>query len=58
MTSNLGIHEERERMLAYLQKAIESCPNEACANHGVPLSAGTSHYYANGKTKAGTPRCV
>lgn len=55
--SNLGVAEEVARISAYLVSPDSpSCPNSDCANHGVPIGAGTAHYYSNGKSDQGSLR--
>ncbi|MFK5947616.1 MAG: hypothetical protein QM500_02455 [Methylococcales bacterium] len=55
--SNLGIHEEVNRIGSYLNPAIEpSCPSESCSNHAVGISAGKLAYQSFGKTKSGSKR--
>jgi transposase-like protein len=52
MKSNKGIYEEFSRLREYLTPAPiseKSCPDKDCVNHGVPVSAGTKHYYKDGK---------
>src|SRR2546425_1868432 len=45
LKSNLGVAEEVARLSAYLwQKRGASCPNPACLNHGVEVSAGKAHH--------------
>ncbi len=53
----MGIAEEGARLSAYLwQKRGASCPNPACLNHGVELSAGKPHYCADGRSGVGSQR--
>lgn len=55
--SNLGIAEEVERLSSYLWVQREaSCPNPACLNHGVVVSAGKLYYYSYGKSEIGSQR--
>lgn len=55
--SNQGILEEVERMGAQLGgKDDPCCPNEACANHEIPVGFGKLFYSAFGKTAIGSPR--
>lgn len=57
LKSNLGIAEEVERISSYLWKKREaSCPNPACLNNGVPISAGSTYYAAYGKSGVGSQR--
>lgn len=57
LKSNAGIQEELERLSAYLEPAPgPSCPNDACCNHGVSISAGKAAYQSFGKTAAGAKR--
>ncbi len=57
LKSNLGIAEEVARLSAYLwRKRGASCPNPACLNHGVELSAGKPHYSAYGRSGIGSQR--
>ena len=57
LKSNAGIQEELERLYAYLEPSSEpSCPNTACGNHGVGISAGKVAYQSFGKTAAGAKR--
>lgn len=54
--SNQGIHEERERMAAYLAVPEPSCPDECCPNHSVGVNLKKGHYQSFGTTAAGAPR--
>jgi len=55
--SNHGIHEELERILAGVPAHQEpSCPEEACSNHSIGISAGKQYYSSFGKSSAGAPR--
>lgn len=54
--SNQGIHEEMTRQMKYLLKPALSCPNPQCVNHMVSVKAGTKHYHAHPKTRAGSQR--
>jgi transposase-like protein len=54
--SNQGVHEERERMAAYLALAVPSCPGESCPNRQVPVNHKKGHYQSFGTTAAGSPR--
>lgn len=55
--SNLGIAEEVARLGNYLYPPNEpTCPNPACLNHGVGVSAGKTYYYAFGLTDIGSQR--
>lgn len=55
--SNLAIAEERDRFLADITlPPPPACPDTACSNHTVPITAGTTHYHAIGKTPSGSPR--
>lgn len=56
LKSNVGIHEELERIGAYLAPPRPpSCPDPGCANHGVP--AGTKGAYRrHGTTRGGSIR--
>lgn len=57
MKSNAGIAEELARMRQASSPADEpSCPDEACANHEVPVSKGKAFYSAFGQTAIGSPR--
>lgn len=57
LKSNLGIAEEIARLSAYLwEKREASCPNPACLNHGVPVSAGKNHYSLFGRSGIGSQR--
>lgn len=61
LKSNLGVAEEVARLSAYLWKKREaSCPNPACLNHGVGVSAGKHYYSAYGRSGIGSQRykCV
>jgi transposase-like protein len=49
--SNQGVHEERERMAAYLADPEPSCPN-----HSVGVNQKKGHYRSFGTTAAGSPR--
>lgn len=56
--SNKGVYEEFIRASGELLKTEPElyCPDEYCANHEVPVSAGAKYYYIKGRTNAGTPR--
>lgn len=55
--SNQGVAEELSRMMGYMvPPSRPSCPVEDCANHTVPISSSTKHYYGNGKSDKGSPR--
>lgn len=55
--SNTAILEERTRFLAALSPRKEpSCPDETCAHHGAPVSAGTTFYQSFGLTHSGSRR--
>jgi len=55
--SNTAILEERTRFLAALNPRKEpSCPDETCAHHGAPVSAGTTFYQSFGLTHSGSRR--
>ncbi len=57
MKSNVGVAEELARMRRASSPAEEpSCPDEACANHSVPVSAGKAFYSSFGQTAIGSPR--
>ena len=57
MKSNAGIAEELARMRAASSPAEEpSCPDEACANHEIPVSQGKAFYSSFGHTAIGSPR--
>ena len=57
LKSNLGVAEEVARLSAYLwEKREASCPNPACLNHGVPISAAKPHYSAYGRSDIGSQR--
>lgn len=57
LKSNLGISEEIVRLSLHLVKPdAPSCPNEACANHGMPVSGNKARYYSIGKTGHGSQR--
>ncbi len=57
LRSNLAVAEEVYRHIAYLDEPQEaSCPNAACAKHGVTLTDDPKNYAQFGKTAAGTPR--
>jgi transposase-like protein len=56
--SNQGVHEEKERMAAYLATPEPSCPNESCPNHSVGVSQNDGHYHRKGPTAAGSPRWI
>lgn len=58
MKSNLGIHEELERLDAHSMASLweASCPAESCDQHGLGVSAGKPFYASFGATKAGSPR--
>jgi transposase-like protein len=52
----LGICEEIERISSYLRATEPSCPNPACANHGVGIGQSKGRYYSKGPTPAGSHR--
>lgn len=55
MKSNKGIHEEYSRICEYLTPepvTEKTCRNDACANYGIPVSAGIQYYYRDGKQKS------
>ncbi|OIR19525.1 hypothetical protein GALL_04060 [mine drainage metagenome] len=54
LKSNQGIVEERDRLRP--KTAEPCCPDEACSNHGVGVSAGKPFYSSFGKTSAGSSR--
>ncbi|MDE2609792.1 MAG: hypothetical protein KGL61_09455 [Burkholderiales bacterium] len=56
--SNLGIHEELQRMAASAEahSSEPCCPNEDCDHHGLGVSVGKPFYSSFGSTKAGSPR--
>ncbi len=55
--SNLAIVEELNRISEYLEPRIEaSCPDEACINRSIGISAGKAAYQSFGKTKSGSQR--
>lgn len=54
--SNQGVHEERERMAAYLAISEPSCPSEPCPNHGVGINQEMGRYHRKGTSAAGSPR--
>ncbi len=57
LKSNLGISEELARLSAFLRPpGGRSCPNEACANHRVPVNGNKALYYGIGKTGQGSRR--
>jgi hypothetical protein len=57
INSNTAILEERTRFLAALNPRKEpSCPDETCAHHGAPVSAGTMFYQSFGLTHSGSRR--
>jgi transposase-like protein len=56
--SNQGVHEERERMSAYLASVEPFCPGESCPNHGVGVNQKKGRYHRKGTTAAGSPRWV
>ncbi|HCF4215530.1 TPA: IS1 family transposase [Pseudomonas aeruginosa] len=58
LKSNKGIHEELERMLAFLvDSPVQSCcPVEDCSNHAVPVSSGKVFYSSFGTTCSGSQR--
>lgn len=58
LKSNKGIHEELERMLAFLVEAtVQSCcPVDGCSNHAMPVSSGKAFYSAFGVTSTGSQR--
>jgi len=57
LKSNLGIHEELERLSDYLTPPVEpSCRNKDCENHTIAITIGKSHYASFGTTKSGSKR--
>lgn len=57
LKSNLGIAEEIARLSGYLwDKREPSCPNPACLNHGVGVTAGKHHYSLFGRSEIGSQR--
>lgn len=57
LRSNLAVAEEIYRLVSYLEPKVDaSCPNEACAKHGVIILEDPKNYVQFGKTAAGTPR--
>lgn len=57
MKSNHAIVEEINRIGGYLfTPKPASCPDLACANHGVPVAEGSKHYYSKGKSARGSKR--
>lgn len=55
LKSNSAIAEEFGRLIAVLAIKEHSCPQEACANHGVPIGT-PKRYQSFGKTAAGSAR--
>ena len=51
--SNQGVHEERQRMAAYLATSEPSCPGESCPNHNVGVNQKKGSYQSFGTTAAG-----
>lgn len=57
MKSNLGVAEERERMLAPHQVPPEpACPDPACSNHTTGVSLRKGRYRLYGRTPSGSRR--
>ncbi|MDX3918411.1 hypothetical protein QYP08_04700, partial [Pseudomonas aeruginosa] len=58
LKSNKGVHEELERMLAFLVDATAQpcCPVEGCSNHRIPVVSGKAFYSAFGVTSTGSQR--
>ena len=56
LKSNVGINEEVERMLDYLEEKPIGCPNTSCSNHRIDRNAGGIYYSSFGKTKSGSQR--
>ena len=58
LKSNKGVHEELERMLAFLEGASAQpcCPVEGCSNHRIPVSGGKAFYSSFGVTSTGSQR--
>jgi hypothetical protein len=58
LKSNKGIHQELERMRAFLTKAPAQpcCPVESCSNHTAPASSGKAFYSSFGITCSGSQR--
>lgn len=54
--SNVGVYEEYARMRDETSVREASCPNEACAQHNLGVSAGKPFYSSFGKTAIGSPR--
>lgn len=42
--------------MSYLQERVTSCPDEACANHGIDVKAGKRFYRKFGTTESGSTR--
>lgn len=56
MKSNIGIHEELQRLTNYLQLSLQpSCTSEDCENNLIPFSIKGS-YRSYGKAKSGATR--
>ena len=62
MKSNKAIHEEVTRMGDYLVPKpvlVPACPDEACANHSIPVGASKTHYRKEGRQQhTGSQRYV
>lgn len=63
MKSNQGVYEELTRMWKYLvppQQLVRTCPNTECEHHNqaVEVTAGTKHYYKDGKQESGGQRYI
>lgn len=57
MKSNLGVHEEYQRMWKYLEPArFNSCPVETCENHDYEVAAFPGFYQKHGATEAKSKR--
>jgi len=54
--SNQGVHEERQRMAAYLATPEPSCSCESCPNRSVGVYQKKGNYQSFGTTAAGSPR--
>ena len=54
--SNLGIVEEMNRMLTYLEEKPTSCTDPKCPNHLIDIKAGKPYYQSFGTTKSGSRR--
>lgn len=57
LKSNLGVHEELQRITAFLRQINPvACQRDGCANQGKPVRAHPDLYRLHGRTRHGSPR--